>query len=245
MFFSLGSEHPGDKLQVKRWAIVKGIALLALLLSFVLFPSLRVFAESLNPERIGEWLDEAGGFAPLLFVILTATAVVVSPIPTLPLDIAAGAFFGPFLGGIYAVGGALLGAIASFLIARLLGRGLIEPILGGHINFCSECSDKLLTRIVFLSRLLPFVSFDVVSYGAGLTKISVGKFALATGTGMMPLTFAFTYFGSVVSVGPAVTIATGVVLVALFFLIPRWIEKKDLLGLRHHFRHEKHRVLRN
>jgi len=91
----------------------------------------------------------------------------------------------------------------------------------------------------------PFISFDVVSYGAGLTKISVGKFALATGTGMMPLTFAFTYFGSVVSVGPAVTIATGVVLVALFFLIPRWIEKKDLLGLRHHFRHEKHQVLRS
>jgi len=230
---------------MKRWAIVKGIALLALFLSFVLFPSVRAFAESLNPERIEEWLDEAGGFAPLLFVTLTGTAVVVSPIPTLPLDIAAGAFFGPLLGGIYAVGGALLGALVSFLIARFLGRGLLERLIGGHINFCSECSDKLLTRIVFLSRLIPFVSFDVVSYGAGLTKISVGKFALATGIGMAPPTFVFTYFGSVVSVGPAVTIATGLVLVALFFLVPRWIEKNDLLGLRHHFRHEKDQVLRN
>ena len=219
--------------------------MLALFLSFVLFPSVRAFAASLNPERIEEWLDEAGAFAPILFVILSGTAVVVSPIPSLPLDIAAGAFFGPFLGGIYAVGGALLGALASFLIARFLGRGLLERLIGGHINFCSECSDKLLTRIVFLSRLIPFVSFDVVSYGAGLTKISVGKFALATGIGMMPPTFVFTYFGSVVSVGPAVTIATGLVLVALFFLVPRWIEKNDLLGLRHHFRHEKDQVLRN
>ena len=95
---------------------------------------------------------------------------------------------------------------------------------------------------MFLSRLLPFISFDVVSYGAGLTKISVGKFTLATGIGMIPPTFVFTYFGSVVSVGPAATLATGLVLVALFFLLPRWIEKNDLLGLRRHFRHEKHQV---
>lgn len=219
--------------------IVKGVGLLALFLSFVSFPPVRAFTESLNPERIEEWLGQAGDLAPVLFVILTATAVVVSPIPSLPLDVAAGAFFGPFLGGLYAVGGALLGALASFLIARLLGRSLVEPVLGGHINFCSECSDKLLTRIVFLSRLLPFISFDVVSYGAGLTKMSFGKFALATGLGMTPPTLVFTYFGSVLTVGPAITLPTGVVLVALFFLVPRWIEKYDLLGLSTHFRHRK------
>ncbi len=51
-----------------------------------------------------------------------ATAVVVSPIPSLPLDIAAGSFFGPLLGTLYAATGALAGAVLSFLIARLLGR---------------------------------------------------------------------------------------------------------------------------
>ena len=227
---------------MKRWAIVKGVVLLAFIFSFVLFSPVRAFAAWLNPEHIVEWLGGAGGFAPLLFVILTATAVVVSPIPSLPLDVAAGALFGPFLGGLYAVGGGLLGALTSFLIARFLGRGLLERALSGHINFCSECSDKLLTRIVFLSRLLPFISFDVVSYGAGLTKIPVGKFALATGIGMAPPTFVFTYFGSVVGVGPAVTVPTAVALVALFFLLPRWIEKNDLLGLRRHFHHEKNHV---
>ena len=193
----------------------------------------------MNPERIGIFLSEAGSLAPVLFVILMAMSVVVSPIPSLPLDIAAGAFFGPFLGGLYAVVGALLGALVSFLMARFLGRDLVERVLSGHVNFCSECSDKLLTRVVFLSRLLPFISFDVVSYGAGLTKMSIGKFALATGLGMTPLTFLFTHFGSVFSVGPAVTVPTGVALVVLFFLLPRWIEKYDLLGLRSHFRHGK------
>jgi uncharacterized membrane protein YdjX (TVP38/TMEM64 family) len=79
----------------------------------------------------------------------------------------------------------------SFGVARLLGRELIERFLSGHINFCGECSDKLITKAVFASRLMPAVSFDVVSYGAGLTKISLRKFAVATFVGMLPPTLVY------------------------------------------------------
>jgi uncharacterized membrane protein YdjX (TVP38/TMEM64 family) len=165
-----------------------------------------------------------------------AVAVVVSPIPSLPLDIAAGAFFGPLLGTVYSVIGALGGAVASFLLARYLGRQAIERYLKGHINFCNDCSDRLLTKIVFLSRLLPFVSFDVVSYGAGLTKMSLRNFAIATCLGMIPLTFIYNYFGSVLVFENRVTLILGFLLVILFFLMPKWIEKKKLIGkLDHHF----------
>lgn len=130
--------------------------------------------------------------------------------------------------------GGLLGALASFMIARFVGRGFLERFLGGHVNFCTECSDKLVGRVVFFSRLVPFISFDVVSYGAGLTKMSLGRFALATGMGMAPATFVYTYFGSVVSVSPGVAVAAGIVLVVFFFLIPRWIEKHGFLDLKRH-----------
>ena len=219
---------------MKASTVVKGIGLLVLVLCFGLLPPVREFAASLNPARIEEWLSKAGDFAPILFVVLMATAVVVSPIPSLPLDVAAGAYFGALLGGFYAVIGGLLGALASFMIARFFGRGLIERFLGGHVNFCTECSDKLVGRVVFLSRLIPFISFDIVSYGAGLTKMSLGRFALATGMGMVPATFVYTYFGSVVNVSPVVTVLAGIVLVVFFFLIPRWIEKHDLFGLQRH-----------
>ena len=219
---------------MKASTVVKGIGLLALVLSFSVLPPVQECAASLNTASIEEWLSKAGEFAPILFVVLMAMAVVVSPIPSLPLDIAAGAYFGPLLGGFYAVIGGLLGAVASFTIARFFGRGLLERFLGGHVNFCTECSDKLLGRVVFFSRLLPFISFDVVSYGAGLTKMSLGRFALATAVGMVPATFVYTYFGSVVNVSPGVAIPAGIVLVVLFFLIPPWIEKHDLLGLKRH-----------
>jgi uncharacterized membrane protein YdjX (TVP38/TMEM64 family) len=52
---------------------------------------------------------------------------------------------------------------------------------------------------VFISRLLPFVSFDLVSYAAGLTVLSFARFALATFTGILPASFLLAHFGSTLS----------------------------------------------
>jgi uncharacterized membrane protein YdjX (TVP38/TMEM64 family) len=177
-----------------------------------------------KPDRISSWLESAGNLAPLLYMAVMASAVVISPIPSLPLDIAAGAFFGPLLGTVYSVAGALIGAVISFMIARLLGRELIERYLGGHVNFCERCSDRILTKIVFFSRLLPVVSFDVISYGAGLTKMSLKHFSMASLFGMIPLTFLYNYSGSVLVFGRGMVFFLGIVMVALFFIMPRWLE---------------------
>ena len=189
--------------------------------------------------RLDEWLERSGNLAPLVLIAMMATAVVISPIPSLPFDIAAGKAFGPLWGTLYAAVGALIGAAVSFQIARWLGRGLVERFVGGHINFCSRCSDRLVAKIVFLSRLVPVVSFDVVSYGAGLTKVSFRMFCLATFFGMLPLTFLYTYFGASMMDAPAVTTLLGLGMVALFFLVPRWIETRGPLSLKRHFEHHE------
>jgi uncharacterized membrane protein YdjX (TVP38/TMEM64 family) len=213
--------------------------ILFIVLIFILVLSQFVFdvASYFNPEKIQGMLARAGSLAPIVYVLTMALAVVVTPIPSLPLDVAAGAFFGPFLGTLYSSIGALGGAVISFAIARFLGREFIERFLGGHINFCMTCSDKLLTKIVFFSRLIPVVSFDIISYGAGLTKMSLRNFSLATFLGMLPLTFIYNTFGSVLVVGKGLTIIFGFILVLLFFLIPRWIEEKDLFSMGKVFQH--------
>ncbi len=45
---------------------------------------------------------------------------------------------------------------------------------------------------MFFARLIPLFSFDLASYGAGLTKISLKNVALATLLGKTPPSFAFT-----------------------------------------------------
>ena len=227
---------------LKHSTILRILAIAALItLIVVLQLTLDVFSY-FSPEKIQGWLEKAGFAAPLVYMLIMALAIVVTPIPSLPLDIAAGAFFGPFLGTLYSALGALGGSIVSFSIARLLGRDLVKRILRGHINFCARCSNKILTKVVFLSRLIPVVSFDVVSYGAGLTAMSLGKFALATFLGMLPLTFIYNYFGSVLVIQGWVSALVAAVFVALFFVIPWLIERYDFLKLKRYFGHEQEKT---
>ncbi len=194
-------------------------------------------AHYLNPALVEELLVTSGPIAPLLLILLMAV-VVISPIPSFPVDVAAGAYFGPGLGTLYAATGATLGAVAAFLIARWLGRDLIERFMKGHISFCTACSDRLLTRLVLVARLIPLVSFKVVSYGAGLTKMSVGRFAAATFLGMLPLTFTYVSAGPLLISQGWPTVVLGGALIATFLTLPIFIERYNILGLRDVFRHE-------
>jgi len=218
------------KLLLKALGVV-GLLLLALFLERWLHLS-----KILDPGRVDSQLQAAGPLAPVIFMLVMA-GTVVSPIPTFPLDVLAGRVFGPVYGTLYAVTGATLGAMVSFFVARWLGRDLIARFLEGHINFCQQCSDRLLIKVVFFARLIPAVSFDMVSYGAGLTKMSWTKFAAATFVGMLPLTSIYVSFGSLFSISPPVVWMGGAIVVALFFLLPRWIEKYDLFGMKRFFPH--------
>lgn len=50
--------------------------------------------------------------------------------------------------------------------------------------------------IVCISRLIPFISFDVISYTAGLTKIGYLQFSIATLIGIVPVSFLLAHLGS-------------------------------------------------
>lgn len=62
-------------------------------------------------------------------------------------------------------------------------------------------SQWLLAGGVFVARLFPFISFDAVSYLAGLTDLRWSFFAVATLTGMIPMTFLFAHLGGAMTAG--------------------------------------------
>lgn len=186
----------------------------------------------LKPERVADQLRAAGPFGPILFMALMATAVVLSPIPSLPLDFAAGAAFGVTLGTTYAVIGAEIGAVLSFLIGRSLGREALTRLLRIDISFCEHCSDRHLAVFVFVfaSRLLPIFSFDLVSYGAGLTNMSLRAFAVATFLGMIGPTALLTYAGNQVVSGEWLLLILGIAMVALLLLLPKLVVRFSTAG---------------
>ena len=120
----------------------------------------------------------------------------------------------------------------EFLIARFLGRDFIESLVGRQVVICCECSEGLLTKIIFFSRLLPLISFDVVSYGAGLTRMSLRSFALATLLGSIPMTFIYHGFGSVLKVSTMTGLVLGLVIVAILFALPYLADRWDIKKFR-------------
>jgi uncharacterized membrane protein YdjX (TVP38/TMEM64 family) len=148
--------------------------------------------------------------------------------------------FGPLLGTLYSAVAATAGAAVAFLIARHLGREFIERFLSGHINFCTQCSDRLLTKIIFFSRLVPFVSFKMVSTAPGSPMMSLRPFSLATLLGMLPLTFAYNYFGAaILTANRGTVLLMGVLLVLFLFWFPRLVEQYDVFSLRTKLEHRE------
>ncbi len=205
---------------IGKWILV--LLAIAGLYGVIQFTSLQDF---LAPEKLTSILRDLGVAGPFVLMGLMTLAVVVSPIPSLPLDLAAGAAYGPFWGAVYVLIGAELGAIISFFIGRALGRDVLSRWLKRDITFCEQCSDHHLLGLMIVARLVPIFSFDIVSYGAGLTKMSLKAFAFATLLGMIPPTFALTYLGSAVVLVQWPFILSGVLLVVIFLFLPQWIMK--------------------
>ncbi len=107
-----------------------------------------------------------------------------------------GLAFGLFWGTLLTIASATVAAAASFGIARVLGRAPVQALVGHRLL---ARADRFFARrgaqAVLLARLIPLVSFDVVSYAAGLTGMRIWPFLLATTIGMAPATFAYTYLG--------------------------------------------------
>ena len=150
----------------------------------------------LNGDRISAWVMAAGIWGPIVIVGLMTTAIVATPIPSAPIALAAGAAYGHTLGTVYIVLGAELGALAAFVLARFLGRDVLRKWFGDRVDAGWLGSQNVLTFTVFVSRLLPFVSFDIVSYAAGLSRLHFWRFGLATLAGIIPASFVLAHFGN-------------------------------------------------
>ena len=142
-------------------------------------------------ERLQSFFEACGHLAPIVYVAFVTIEVVVAPIPGLMLYAPGGIVFGGFVGGLLALIGNVLGAGIACGITRNIGSTWLTRL------FPAESLEKAQTELdrrggwlVFVLRVNPLTSSDLVSYAAGFTRIPIWKVMLATGLGMAPLCFA-------------------------------------------------------
>lgn len=199
--------------------------LVALVFAYRMLEDSGAMAVLLDGHALRQYIMGFGMLGPLAVVALIALAVLLSPIPSAPVALAAGALYGHSWGTLYVLLGAELGALGAFSLARLLGREALQRWFGHRLPKTRLGSQGMLMTIVFVSRLLPFISFDIVSYAAGLTRLSLWRFALATLAGVLPASFLLAHFGGEMVAGEidrmlyavlALGLLTGIPLVAYF-----------------------------
>ena len=193
----------------------------------VLFLFLYIYIEELNLKEIftdleylQEKLKSLDAWGPFLIIVLMCGAIVMSPIPSAPIAVASGLVYGHLWGTIYILIGAQLGAIIAFSIARLLGYEAMQKKFGDQIKYKHFNSQKNLMLVVFITRLIPFISFDIISYAAGLTKINFLQFSLATFFGILPASFLLAHFGEKISENNTQQVLMTVLFLGVFTAIP-------------------------
>jgi uncharacterized membrane protein YdjX (TVP38/TMEM64 family) len=204
-----------------RAGIIAAIALLlALLAVYWLLHQTGVLATILDVHALRRYIMGLGMSGPLAVIGLMILAILVSPIPSAPIALAAGALYGHTWGTLYILIGAELGALAAFALARMVGRDALQRWLGERLPETRLGSQASLMGLVFVSRLLPFISFDVVSYAAGFTTLSAGRFALATLAGILPTSFLLAHFGGQMANGELDRILYATLALGLLTAVP-------------------------
>jgi uncharacterized membrane protein YdjX (TVP38/TMEM64 family) len=128
-----------DTRRVRRIRLALAVAALAAAgLVYLLLPSFRaevglvsgILARG-DVSGLRDYILSFGAWAPIVSTLLMVLQAIVAPLPAFLITFANGLAFGAFWGGLLSVFGATVAAAVSFWLARALGRGPVEALVGG------------------------------------------------------------------------------------------------------------------
>jgi len=174
-------------------------------------------------DALREYILSYGIWAPVISTGLMILQALIAPIPAFLVVFANGMAFGTVPGWLLSLFGQMLAAGLCFIIARLLGRNAVQALVG---RFGLESADAWFARWgvlgLFITRLVPGIGFDAISYAAGLTRMSFATFMLVTLGGSGPQLLLYSFLGQNATeyiwwlLGATVVVACGVGAVALY-----------------------------
>jgi uncharacterized membrane protein YdjX (TVP38/TMEM64 family) len=216
------------------WRRQNFVALGIVLLSVFVYVwvSHQAHANPLTTQGLKQIISHYGLLSIFTYIAVIALSVVISPIPGAPLAITAGMVWGTVPAGIYSVIGGFLGSLIAYFVGHTLGRSAIKALTGKSIYFSNVRGVWFMGGLIFVTRLLPVLSFDLISYGAGVSGLPLPIYASATLLGMIPSTFLLTYMGQSFMVGLPLAIGLSVVFVVLLIFLPWGIHRHNWFGLR-------------
>jgi uncharacterized membrane protein YdjX (TVP38/TMEM64 family) len=170
-----------------------------------------------NAKALRAWIAGFGVFAPVVFIFLQATQVVVAPIPGQVVALVAGYLFGPVYGTIYSLTGVLIGSAVAFSLAKRYGRSFVERVIADDVI---DRFDAFVERVgapgLFAFVIIPGLPDDAICFLSGLTTWRLRTFLAVIAVGRLPAYVITVYAGGQFAGG---RFRTGVALVAFVILV--------------------------
>jgi uncharacterized membrane protein YdjX (TVP38/TMEM64 family) len=176
----------------RRSAILKAILFVLFIIAAISIIRFTPVKEYLAQESLRRLLEEAGFWAPLIYIVIYAAGICLFVPGTLLTGIGA-AIFGPYWGFVYVWVGAMIGASAAFWIGRTLGREFAVSMIGDRLKKYDDAIERNGFATVLYLRLVYF-PFTPMNFGMGLTRVRFRDYFFGTGLGIIVGTFIFTFF---------------------------------------------------
>ena len=204
-------EDADEEKRVRYASMVRIVTIVVLFLIIIVcscVPSIRAELTKLASYASGdfngltEYIRSFGPWAVVVSCLLMVFQSLAAPIPAFLITFANAAVFGWAWGALLSWSSAMIAATICFYIARFLGRDAVMNFMSkGMLASIDRFFERYGRNAILICRLLPFVSFDFVSYAAGLTGMGYWGFFIATGIGQLPATIVYSYLGGMLTSG--------------------------------------------
>jgi uncharacterized membrane protein YdjX (TVP38/TMEM64 family) len=181
-----------DKAGPGKGAIFRALLLLIFIAAAVYMVRFTAVKDLLTVERMKQFLDTSGFWAPVLFIVIYTVGICLFVPGTLLTTIGA-AIFGAYWGFLYVLIAAILGASAAFFIGRYLGRDFAASVIGDRLRRYDEAIERNGFATVLYLRLIYF-PFTAMNFGMGLTRVRFRDYFWGTVLGIIAGTFIITFF---------------------------------------------------
>ncbi len=142
-------------------------------------------------------IQALGFWGIFLFIGIMAIQGLLIPIPSEIVLLATGMIWGIYAGGVMGIMGSMAAGLLCFYISKKGGRPLAEKFVGKKaINMADNFIEKYGIWAILISRMLPFIAFDPISYASGLVEMDTKKYTLGTLIGAIPRALFFAWLGS-------------------------------------------------
>lgn len=154
---------------------------------------------NISIEQIKNWVLINNKWAAIIY-ILTFIILPIFFFPVSVIVVAGGSLFGLTKGSIYTFMAVIVNTTIMYFLGRFLFKDFVNSFVDKHVsekikNALFSKNQKVLSLVLFIIRLSPIFSYNLVNYISGITEIKFTPYILTTLLGVLPGIIVFINIG--------------------------------------------------